>query len=380
MSEPSVADRLFAEGHAFDFFQAVRLLERLEPERRPVGRDGPPGAEAVRFVVHQALTYPSSQIYEVRPPSADARLPVMAVRFFGLTGESGVLPHPYTELILHQALLVKGEERYALRDWLDLFNHRLLSLFYRAWEKYRFAIPYERGEYDRPEPDPFTRCLLSFVGLGMPPLRNRLRVAVRTEDDEEARERALARIDDLGLLHYAGLLAQRPRNAVGLRALLADYFQLPVQVEQFRGQWLALDRANQSCLGRGGSNDRLGTNLVAGARVWEMQSKFRLRLGPLGYDDFVAFLPDRAPAPERKAYFLLVHLARLYVGADLDFDVQLVLRARDVPACRMGKGDGLGARLGWNTWVLSRPRDRDAEDAVFAGDEVVWLKSSRPAD
>jgi type VI secretion system protein ImpH len=365
--------RLFAEGFAFDFFQAVRLLERLAPERCPVGRAGPPAAEAVRFRAHLSLSFPPSPIYEIEPAAAALPVPAMTVAFMGLTGPSGVLPQHYTELLLRLQRDAKGPEKHALRAWLDLFNHRLISLFYRAWEKYRFFIPYERGEYAGREPEPFTRALFSLVGLGLPPLRNRLRVAVRQETAEGRREQVLARIDDLVLLHYSGFFAHRPRCAVSLEAMLADYFGLAVQVRQLQGQWLLLDADSQTRLGAVGGNCELGVNAVAGDRVWDVQSKFRVRLGPLGYARFREFLPDRSPSPARKSFFLLTHLVRLYVGPELDFDVQLVLAAAEVPECRLTADEADGPRLGWNTWIRTRAMSRDPDDAVFEGEEVVWL-------
>jgi type VI secretion system protein ImpH len=294
----------------------------------------------------------------------------MTVTFLGLTGPSGVLPRHYTELLLRLDREAKGAEKHALRRWLDLFNHRLLSLFYRAWEKYRFYLPYERGEYGRAEPDAFTRSLFSLIGLGESALRGRMRVALRNQEDLHHPEQVLSRVDDLVLLYYGGFLAHRPRCAVALEALLQDYFQSPVVLEQFRGQWLQIDAADQTQLGGAG---RLGVSTVAGERVWDVQSKVRIRLGPLAYPEYESFLPDRGPVKERKGFFLLSHLVRLYVGLDIDFDVQLVLRAAEVPACRLEANGGLGPRLGWNTWVHSGAMPRDAEDAVFEGAEVVWL-------
>jgi type VI secretion system protein ImpH len=294
----------------------------------------------------------------------------VTVSFLGLTGPSGVLPRHYTEILLRQEREAKGSEKHALRDWLDLFNHRLISLFYRAWEKYRFFLPYERGEYTWKEPDAFTRALFSLVGLGEPSLRGRLRVAVPEEQDLQQSQRVLARVDDLSLLYYSGFLAHRPRCAVALEALLHDYFQLPVCIEQFHGQWLRLEEEDQTQLGCGG---RLGVNTVAGSRVWDVQSKVRIRFGPLRYADYEEFLPDRAPVSQRKAFFLLAQLVRLYVGRELDFDVQLVLRKEDVPECHLSADGGLGPRLGWNTWLFSAGMRRDAADAVFEGEEVVWI-------
>jgi type VI secretion system protein ImpH len=173
----TVEARLFDEGFAFDFFQAVRLLERLFPERRPVGREGPPDAEVVRFRALASLSFPASTVYELLRAADEREPPAMRVTFLGLTGPSGVLPTHYTDLLLRLAREAKGPEKRALADWLDLFNHRLIALFYRAWEKYRFRLAYERGEASRAEPDAFTLCLFSLIGLGTPGLRGRLRVS-----------------------------------------------------------------------------------------------------------------------------------------------------------------------------------------------------------
>jgi type VI secretion system protein ImpH len=185
----------------------------------------------------------------------------------------------------------------------------------------------------------------------------------------------LARIEDLSLLYYSGHLAHHPRNAWGLEAILGDYFRLPVQVDQFQGQWLLLEPANQTRLAAdpGPDNNQLGATAVAGERVWDVQTKFRIRMGPLDYPAFLDFLPDYAPVPERKAFFLLIHLVRLYVGLELDFDVQLVLKGDEVPECRLVDDGTVGARLGWNTWIRSQAFTGDAADAVFEGEEVFQL-------
>jgi type VI secretion system protein ImpH len=380
----SVADRLFEEGFAFDFFQAVRLLERLAPERRPVGHEAAPSAEVARFRAHMALSFPASAIYRAEPPSAHVPVPTLTVTFMGLTGPSGVLPRHYTEMLM-RARDARGPERYLPRDWFDLFNHRLISLFYRAWTKYRHWVAFERGEHDRPEGDLFADAVYSLLGLGGRSLRNRLRVAVRPGPEGRPAGRVLARVDDLALLYYAGLLAHRPRCAVSLERLLADYFGLPIRVLEFQGRWLRLDPEAQSQVGTAGANANLGANVVVGERVWDVRSKIRIRLGPLNYERFEAFFPDQSPVPQRKDLFRLLHLVRLYVGPAIKVDVQVVLKASDVPRCRMAAARGKGRRLGWNCWMTSRPVRRDSDDAVFAGDEVTWVAESeappdRPVD
>jgi type VI secretion system protein ImpH len=373
----SPKERIAAGFFEFDFFQAVRVLERIAPKRAPVGLDGSPVDEVVRFRAHLSMSFPPSQIVALEPPGEERPNPLLTVTFFGLYGPSGVLPTHYTQLLLDIQRDVRGPERRSLRDWLDLFNHRFISLFYRAWEKYRFHLQYERGEAFRREPDSFTLGLRSLMGFGTPGLVNRLQVhgthPNATSLEWNAPDRgipALARIDDLALLHYAGFFLQRPRNAANLRALLADYFQLPIQVEQFRGQWLQISESGQTRLGEFGT---LGVDAVAGERVWDVQSRFLVRVGPLQYHQFEDLLPDTAPIAERKAFFLVAQLARLFAGSELDFNIQLVLAAGEIPTAQLIEREGAGPRLGWTIWLITSPPRTDAEEAVFEAEWVTRL-------
>jgi type VI secretion system protein ImpH len=379
---PSVRDRLLAEPYEFDFFQAVRVLERVWPDRRPVGRDFPPDVEVARFRPHLSLSFPPSQIVGLDPPDEDRPAPLVTITFLGLYGTTGVLPVHYTQMLMDlvRDLPRMSPERRALRDWLDLFNHRFTSLFFRAWEKYRFYIPYERGEAAKPEPDTFTLAMLSLLGLGSTSHQNRLLVrdaGATTRDVDwgydpatRAQDSALARIDDLGLLYYAGFFVQRPRNATNLRLMLADYFRLPVEVRQFQGQWLGVPQASQTRLGELGT---LGIDAIAGERVWDVQSRFRVRLGPLTYPQFEDLLPDPAPVRDRKTFFLVAQLARLYAGGEYDFDVQLVLAPPEVPEAHLADGPGAGPRLGWNLWLISGTPSVPVDDAVFDAEWVTEL-------
>ncbi|HEX4128836.1 MAG TPA: type VI secretion system baseplate subunit TssG [Pirellulales bacterium] len=359
-----VAAQLLNEPYRFDFFQAVRVLARIFPRRQPVGHDGAASDEIVRFRSYMSLAFPPSEIHDMLPPVEPDGPPRMVVAFMGLTGPSAVLPRHYTELLLERA---RQKDR-TLYDFLDLFHHRLVSLFYRAWEKCRFWAGFERVELEaeawrsggedryrafvvdeRPRRDLMSQVLLELGGLGSPATRYRARVRNRL-----APRTAL---DDETFRFYAGLLAQQHRSAAGLEGMLNDYFEAPAAVEQFRGQWLQLEAENQSSLVRLG-NICLGRNVVIGERFWDVQGKFRLRLGPLGYQTFRDFLPPGT------AFRPLSHLARLYSGASFDVDVQLVLRAEEVPSCQLGNADG-GSNLGWDTWIRTGPMTHDAADAVF---------------
>ncbi len=372
-------DRLMTDATQFDFFQAVRIFDQMARDGQPVGLNGPPGEENVRFRTHIALSFPSSSIYEVQPPQAGRAMPTMAVQFFGLVGQMGVLPRHYTEVLLRHEREAKYAEKRALRDWYDLFTHRMLSLFYRSWTKYRFFIPYERGEHLNEEPDPYTHALLSLAGIGLPTLRQRIKIRVAepaeiTPAQQTAPTPVLAKIDDLALLHYAGLLARRPRTAAGLQNLLQDFFEMPVEVRQFHGKWLWLQQSDQSQLGA--LNCELGQSTVIGDRVWDVEGSFHIQLGPLNYEDFCQFVPDRAATTDRKAFFLLSHLVRLYIGPTMEFDVQALLAADAVPELQLARDSAPGPRLGWNTWIRGQPFPAPVGDAVFSGEEVFSMSAT----
>jgi type VI secretion system protein ImpH len=296
----------------------------------------------------------------------------MVVAFMGLVGPSAALPRYYTEMVLERA----RRKDFTLRDFLDLFNHRLISLFYRAWDKYRVLSAYERAEVrsqqirqrgpeavrefvtvQRPRIDRVSQCMLDVSGLGSPSLR--YSAAVR---HELLPRRAVA---DETLRFYAGLLAQRHRSAVGLETMLRDYFDARIVVQQFCGQWLKLSPDDQSCFRADGheGNMALGLNTVVGERVWDAQSKFRLKIGPLSYRQFQDFLPSGT------AYRPLEHLTRLYVGQQFDFDVQLILLAAEVPSCQLTNDPTCCVRLGWDTWLFSQSFDHDVSDAVFSAQD-----------
>jgi len=281
-----------------------------------------------RFGAHPSVTFPPSQIHSITfPDRGPAR---MTVNFMGLTGPLGVLPHYYTELVIAR---VRAKDT-AMRDFLDIFNHRIISLFFQAWQKYRFTVAYERGERDR-----FSHHVLDLIGLGTEGLQNRQSVA------------------DDSLIYYAGLLAQWPRSASALRQILADYFEVLVEIEQFAGGWFKLDRETQCCFEDGISiSAQLGVGAVVGDEIWDQQSRVRVKLGPLTLDQYQDFLPNGT------AYRPLCGLLGFFAGSEFDFEVQLVLRRDEVPSCELGVEGAATPQLGWVTWMKAAPFARDPGD------------------
>ena len=332
MTETPLDQVLTDEAYRFEFFQAVRLLEKVYPEKRAVGRNAMPQEEVVRFRSRVAVDFPASEIHEIREgadPKTDEKRLEMLVNFMGMVGVSGVLPQPYTDLVLDR---VRHRDT-AMWSFLDIFTHRFVSMFYRAWRKYRFPIGYERGN------DDFTGYLFDHCSLGTKGLRGRMS------------------LPDESLLPYVGLIAQRPHSNNALENILSDYFGAKARTEQFFGQWLQLDTQDYTRLGE--RNSVLGESAIAGTRVWEQQSKFRVRLGPLDFKQFQAFLPNgSAFAPMRS-------IIRFMVGLELDFDVRLKLKAKQVPSTILTTRAQRRPMLGWTTFLKTKPFKVDDEQLIL---------------
>lgn len=320
-----IIHRMRTEPFCFSFFQAVWLMERMNPDGTPVGRFSEPRSEVVRFGAYPSLAFPASEIQTI---DWSTNPPLMVVNFMGLTGPSGVLPRVYTELIEERG---KIQDR-SLRDFLDIPNHRMLSLFYRAWARSRFPI----------EPGRLRQCLLSLVGLGLPTLENR-----QTVEDES-------------IIFYCGLFALQPRSAAALERILSDYFQVPAEIVQFVGAWYRL--GDDSTCRFGGSempSELLGMGVVVGDAVFDLQSRARIRLGPLSLRQYQEFLPGRL------GYRRLRDITTFFSRGECDFEVQLILRQGDVPDWRIE--DDSPVQLGWTTWMKTRPVfPRNPEDTVLA--------------
>jgi type VI secretion system protein ImpH len=334
--EPELLARLRAEPYAFEFFQAVSLLERLLPDRVPVGGFNDPRDEIVRFRTPTTVAFPASEIQTLDEPAGGVGPPRMTVNFMGLTGPQGVMPLVYS-LYLAERRRARDE---AAKEFLGIFEHRILSLFYRAWERSHAAVAHRRGERDW-----LTRHLLDLLGLGTEGLRGQLAVP------------------DEALLFYVGLLGVPTRPAAALEQLLCDYFGVTVTVEQFVGAWYPLERATQCELDEDGPSTQLGLGAVAGDELWDLQSRVRVRLGPLTREQYDRFLPGGSAHDHLRA------LARFFGNDQLDFEIQLVLARDEVPACRLGDDDA-GLPLGWCTWIKTVPFGRDADETTFTLSDV----------
>lgn len=320
-------DRLEAAPFEFDFFQAVRKLECLFAALPRVGQAYRPADEAVRFAQMPSLAFSPASIAAFR---RRAELPpLMQVYFLGLLGPNGPLPL-YLSALVRDRLRNHGDA--AVSRFLDVFHHRVLGLFYRAW-----ACNQQTVSHDRPGEDRFAVYIGSLFGIGMESLRDRDAVC------------------DLAKLHYSGRLVSQTRCSEGLQQVLQDFFRVPAEVHEFVGQWLDLPEGYRCRLGESPSTGTLGMTAIVGSRFWECQQTFRIRMGAMGLADYERLLPSG------NSLVRLVDWARNYCGDELQFHLQLVLKADEVPQIQLGQA----GRLGWTTWLCSGPLGRDGDDLVL---------------
>ena len=313
------------------FFQAVRMLQKMESDRKPVGYFITPQGETIRFSARTSLAFPPSEIYELR--RAENGQMSMTVEFMGLCAAISVMPAPYTEFLIARA----REKDHAMEDFLNIFNHRMISFFYRGWEKYRFFIEYEKSGEDR-----LSGRLLDLLGLGTEGLRGR------------------GGIPDDAYLNYVALLARHVRSASSLQQILEDYFGVQVRIQQFAGAWRKLNPENQTCFtGFGGASERLGVGVVAGDEVWDHHGRIRVSLGPMRFQQYLKFLPGQ------DAYHELVAWLKFYSNGSYETEVQLVLAREDAPPCELGSGGEKRPQLGLVSWLKTKPLDRDPADATY---------------
>jgi type VI secretion system protein ImpH len=321
-----------AEPWTFDFFRAVWLLERIRSGRRRVGFFHEPTREVVRFGVHQSLAFPASSIQSLDPEKPDWK---MLVNFIGMTGPLGVLPRLYT-VAVQDRMRVKD---FTLRDFLDMFNHRATSLFYRAWTKYRLPVRYPIGMDDQ-----MSLAFMSLVGLGTSGLGKRMEV------------------EDETFVWFSGLFGLQTRSAVALEQILEDYFQVPADVVQFVGAWCPLVGDSTCTLTEDEDpSEQLGCGAVVGDEVFDHQARVRVRLGPLTIEQYRRFLPGES------GYRRLRQLTRFFSRDQMDFEVQLVLRRDDVPYCHLAdEPEEEQVQLGWTTWMKNHPSfTRNPDDTVL---------------
>jgi type VI secretion system protein ImpH len=315
---------LESEPHRFDLFAALRRLECAFPDRPRFGESARPSEEPARLGQEPSLAFVDRSIAAFKP-SAEGP-PRLSTFLFGVFGANGPLPLHLTEFVRDR---LRNSSDPTFARFVDVFHHRLLTLFYRAWADAEPTV-----SRDRPASDLFATFVGALFGMGLPSTRGRDLVSDATK------------------LHYAGLLARQTRDADGLAALVGGVFRVPADIEQFVGEWVDVPAGNHSQLGR--ANCTLGVDALVGTRAWIRSGKFRVVLGPLSREAFDGFLPGAPRLAE------LASVVRAYAGDELAWDVKLLLATPEWHPMQLGR-----SRLGWDSWIGLRPSAWQRAEFVF---------------
>lgn len=338
----NLVEQLQTEPHRFDFFQAARMLERaacLHPDEGEfatdnVGSLARPDQESIHFNARTSLAFNGTDVTKIsqkRISNYDTEDNSvlqwqMEVAMMGLTGSQGVMPYYLSEIVLSEL----RKKSSALKDYLDLFNHRTISMFYEAWHKYQLAPSYERSQQEGTgKEDLFTDALLSIAGIGL------------------SEQKYRSSIPDEQIAGFAGHFGRTICSGESLRSTISGMFGLNIEIDQFQGQWYDLP-SDVHCRFPDadhpmGTNTQLGVSTVIGSRCYQAQNKFSVIIRPTNEEEFMALAPGSKRLEELKSFI------KLSVGGEQDFDLEIKLSDDVIPLKHLFESENYRPLLGWNT-------------------------------
>lgn len=321
MSTPSLKSPYNSHIEKQDFFAVVQHYEKaflnacrasgLDANR--LGEDGSPSNEAIRFTSKNSLAFSLDDLKLISGGSEQPQQYEYIVSFMGLIGAAGVLPQQYTKLSLER--LKQGDS--ALSDFINIFEHRLISLFYKSLGKYKLSAQYreEKGQ----AVDNFSRVLQSLVSY---------------------------RYQHTFQLYYSGHFSKANRSITNLQSMLKDIVKGDIFVKSFVGQWLPIKNSDRCKIGARGHNNHLPSGLMLGKRFWDKQSCIRIIFKKLTLNEFQKLQKGK------EKYLRLNALVRAYLPAHIDVYIECHVSTDKHQLQTLGKGCQLG-----NTWLMNKPAD-----------------------
>ncbi|MGD8833475.1 MAG: type VI secretion system baseplate subunit TssG [Desulfobacteraceae bacterium] len=315
-----VRHNLLEDVCSFNFFKAVHLLEGYGGGR-PLGKRLSPGDDPVRFRVKPGFSFPASDILSIQNGNVNPD-PVMTVNFMGLIGPKGVLPNWYNAY----AQEMNHKKDFALTDFLDLFHHRILSLFYLAWKKYRLP-----ENYLPDGSDPISQSLSGFIGMG---------------DQTQKADPDFSKMAKKRLIYFAGLVSRSVPTATAIETIIGNATDVPVRVKQFVERMIPIHEQDRTCLGK--ANSTLKKDALCGGRIRDVASFFSVELGPISWEKYLEF------QPRGRNLALIRKIIAFIVGLEYEFDIKLILKGPEIPSLKLGGGKRGNPVLG-RTVLLKRP-------------------------
>lgn len=314
----STVDDAAARPWRHGFVALLRRIAAAHDESPLPGQSRRPSQDAFRIGQQASLSFAPRELAQVerRDDRVDMRLFGL-----GLLGPGGVLPLHYTETVRERALTRRD---MAPGDFMDLFHHRALSHFYRAW-----AQAQATAGLDRPQEETFTRYVAWLSG-------------------DETDDVALAPLPRHARWASAAHRVRKARNPEGLVRTLAHFFGVSVVLQEYVLRWIPLETHDHCLLGQTHAATALGGGAIAGGMVPDRQAQFRLVIGPLDLPQYMRFTPgaegDDARGRDLRS---LVEWVRAFIGFEYAWDVELRVIREKVPAACLGSRE----RLGWSSWL-----------------------------
>jgi type VI secretion system protein ImpH len=320
----------------YSFFQLVRLLERSNPHGAKVGQLGPVENEIVRFRNDTRFVFSTSDISSVE---TNGERTTITTAFLGLTGTTTPLSLCLAEDIVRS----DDSEGGNLAAFYDFFHHRVHSLLYRTWSKYRPMSQYEPGGTDH-----FTHRALCLLGVasGSPVARGALPSFVQ--------------------LSLAPILVGRVRSARTLELVLKRVFPgVKISIRPFVEHQVVFDKSERIQLGR--HHTTITRDFTIGRTVRDHSGRFRIRIGPVTLATSERFRPGGEDFPRLRG--LVEHFTRNVLEAE----VEIVLDASASPRFRLGST--IGARLGETTRLCHQVKGQNMWRFLLS-EEVTDIRAS----
>ena len=314
--------------HKFGFYEAMRLIECYHKDKARLGETLRSADDVIRLGQKPSSAFAPSTLATAEMDAKN--ILQLKVFFFGMFGPNGALPLHLTEYARDRVRNARDE---SLIHFMDIFHHRLLSLFYRAWANKEPTV-----HYDRPDQDRFHMYMGSLLGIGTP----------------EMQDRDL--MPDNSKMHYAGHMSTQTRHAEGLASVLQSYFKVPVSIKEFIGEWLEIPEQSRCYLGMSLDGGKLGEDAVLGGKSWQRQYKFRIVIGPMDLEEYEGLLPGKDKLKQ------VASILKNYLGLEMAWDVNLILKKEEIPKTALGEY----GQLGWTSWLHNNPPQADSDGFLSA--------------
>jgi type VI secretion system protein ImpH len=313
----SLKQELLEKGHAFSFFQVIRLLRLFAFQSVQTKTPSSDLSQTIQIKPNLSLAFPASDVESVQEigDQEDFRFLITA-NFLGLYGPASPLPTFYTEELIDEA----ADDESVSRDFIDILNQRLFALLFECWEKYRQSL--QIVEEKNPA---YMDRLFCLLGLGEKSFRKHV-------------------TDPYRLLRYIGLFTQFPHTAMALKTLLNDALGgTSIEVIPCVEQTAKIPENQTLCLAISGCH--LGIDSYLGDELIDRMGKFRISLGPLNRAEFKRF------SPGTEDFSLVSSLTDLYFVEPLKYEIEIILAEGEAQTVCLG--NAMRATLGVDSWIFS---------------------------